>query len=89
MGNHFRMIIKSYPMVEFYCLGRLLFSNWRANYECASIRIIVDVDLENHVSFPYYGPRSICPSLNIVTYTPFHDLFASNFVFMRPLDLII
>jgi hypothetical protein len=27
--------------------------------------------------------------LNIVTYTPFHDLFASNFVFMRPLDLII
>ncbi len=27
------------------------------------------------------------PSLNIATYTPFHDLFAGNFVFVQHVDL--
>ncbi len=65
------------------------FNNWKANYECASIRTIADVDPEEHVIPPYYGPRSIHPSLKIATYMPFCDLFASNFFFMRPLDLTI
>jgi hypothetical protein len=29
-------------------------SNWRANYECASIYIIVDDDLEDPIIPPYY-----------------------------------
>jgi hypothetical protein len=29
----------------------------------------------------------MCPSLNIIAYTPFCDLFVGNFVFMRPADL--
>jgi len=65
------------------------FSNWRANYECACIRTVVDVDLEDHVILPYYGFKSIHLSLSIVAYTPFRDLFASNFVLMWPLDLTI
>jgi hypothetical protein len=27
---------------------------------------------------------NMCPSLNTIAYTPFRDLFASNFVFVRP-----
>ncbi len=38
------------------------FNNWRANYEHASILIIVDVDHENLVIPPYYWPRSMNPS---------------------------
>jgi hypothetical protein len=56
---------QSYVLLE----GFWLSSNWRANYEHTSIRIIVDVDLEDLVILPYYGPRSLRPSLSIVTYT--------------------
>jgi hypothetical protein len=64
-------------------------SNWRPNYERASILIVVDVDLEDLVIPPYCGPRSMCPSLSIITYMPFHDLFAINFVLVRPINPII
>jgi hypothetical protein len=36
-------------------------SNWRINYECASIPTVVDVDPEDHVIPPYYGPRNMHP----------------------------
>jgi hypothetical protein len=57
-------------------------SDWRANYEHASIPKIVDVDPENLVIPPYYGPRSMCVSLNTVPYMAFCDLFVGNCVFM-------
>jgi len=57
-------------------------SNWRANYELASIPTIVDVDPKDPINLPYYGPKSMCPSLNTIAYTPFRDLLASNFVFV-------
>ncbi len=50
---------------------------------------LCDVDLEDHVILPYYGPRNMHPSLSTATYTPFRDLFVSNFVFVQPLNLII
>jgi hypothetical protein len=31
----------------------------------------------------------MCPSLNIIAYMPFHDLFASNFALVQPLDPIV
>jgi hypothetical protein len=31
----------------------------------------------------------MCPSLNTIAYTPFHDLFVGNLVFMQPTDLKI
>jgi hypothetical protein len=90
MGEHFGAIIKTYPMISFVLLeGFWPFSNWRANYERASICIVVDVDLKNPVIPPYCGLRSMCSSLNIVAYTPFHDLFIGNFVLMRHLDVTI
>jgi len=58
-------------------------SNWRANYEHASTPKIIDVDLENLVIPPYYGPRSMRPFLNIVPYMPFYDLFVCNRVLVR------
>jgi hypothetical protein len=30
----------------------------------------------------------MCPSLNIAAYTPFHDLFVSNFVLVQPANLV-
>jgi len=69
--------------------GFLPSNNWRTNYECASIHIVVDVDLEDLVIPPYCGPRNMHPSLSIVAYTPFHDLFVSNFVFMQPSNPIV
>ncbi len=59
-------------------------NNWRANYECALIPTVVDVDLEDPIIPPYYGPRSMCPSLSIAAYMPFHDLFIGSFVLMHP-----
>ncbi len=59
-------------------------SNWRANYESASICTIVDVDLEGLVILPYCGPKNMCPSLSTIAYTPFHDLFVGNFIFVWP-----
>ncbi len=59
-------------------------SNWRANYEHTSIPIVVDVDLEDLVILPYYGPRNMHPSLNTTTYTLFRDLFVGSFVLVRP-----
>jgi len=41
------------------------FSNWKTNYEHASICTIVDVEPKDLVIRPYYGPRSLCPFLNI------------------------
>jgi hypothetical protein len=61
-------------------------SNWKVNYECTSICTVVDVDLKNPVIPPYCGFRSMCPSLNIVAYTPIHDLFIGNFVLVEHLD---
>jgi hypothetical protein len=55
-------------------------SNWRVNYDQASIPTIVDVDLKDPVIHPYYGRRSMCLSLRIIAYTPFRDLFVGNFV---------
>ncbi len=64
-------------------------SNWRINYEHACIHIVVDVDHEDHVIPPYCGPRSMCPSLSIATYTHFCDLFVSKKFLLRPSNLII
>jgi len=64
-------------------------SNWRVNYECASIRTIVDVDPKDPIILPYYGPRNMCPFLSIVAYVSIHDLFVGNFVLMWPLDPIV
>jgi len=50
-------------------------NNWRANYECASIHTIVDVGLEDPVIPPYCGFRNMHPSLSIVAYMSFRDLF--------------
>jgi hypothetical protein len=55
-------------------------NNWKINYERASIRIVVDVDPEDPVIPPYYGPKRMCPSLSTTAYMPFRDLFTSNFV---------
>ncbi len=65
------------------------FSNWRVNYECASIRTIVDVDLEDPIIPPYCGPRNMRPFLSTFPYMSFHDLFVGNFVLMWPLDPIV
>jgi hypothetical protein len=59
-------------------------NNYKASYERASIPTVVDVDPENPVILLYYGPRSMCPSLNTIAYTPFHDLFVGNFVLVQP-----
>ncbi len=84
------LLSKPIPRQSFVLLeGFWPSSNWRANYEHASIRIIVDVDLEDLVILPYYGPRILRPSLNIATYTHFCDLFISRFVLVRPLDPIV
>jgi hypothetical protein len=61
-------------------------SNWKVNYECASIPTVVDVDLEDLVIPPYYGPRSMHPYLSTIAYTPFCDFFVSSFVLVQPLD---
>jgi hypothetical protein len=66
-----------------------LSSNWRANYEHASIRTFVGVDPEDLVIPPYCEPRSMHPSLSTIAYTPFRDLFIGNFVLMWPSDPII
>ncbi len=64
-------------------------SNWRAHYEHASIPTVVDVDLENPIILPYCGPRSMHPSLSIIAYTPFRDLFAGNSVLVWPANPIV
>jgi hypothetical protein len=61
-------------------------SNWRANYECASIPTVVDVDLKDLVILPYCGLRSMCLSLNTIAYKFFCDLFVGNFVLVWPVD---
>jgi len=43
-----------------------LSSNWRANYEHASIRTFVGVDPEDLVIPPYCEPRSMHPSLSLL-----------------------
>jgi hypothetical protein len=63
------------------------FNNLRIYYENASILIVVDVDLEDLVNLPYCGLRSMRPSLNIVAYMSFCDLFIGNFVFVWSIDL--
>jgi len=65
------------------------FSNWKANYEHASIPTIVDVDPKDLVIPPYYGPRSMHPSLNTTTYMHFCDLFVGSFVLVQPSSPII
>jgi hypothetical protein len=59
-------------------------NNWRVNYECASIPIVVDVDPKDPIIPPYCGPRNMPPSLSIVAYMPFYDLFAGSFVLVQP-----
>jgi hypothetical protein len=63
--------------------------NWRTNYEHASILNVVDVDPKDPIIPPYCGPKNMRPSLSIVAYRPFHDLFTSNFVLLWPLNLTI
>ncbi len=65
------------------------YSNWRINYECASIPTVINVDREDLVIPPYCGPRSMRPSLNIIAYKFFCDLFVGNFVFVWLVDLKI
>jgi hypothetical protein len=62
-------------------------NNLRIYYENASILIVVDVDLENHVIPPYCDLRNMCPSLNIIAYTSLCDLFIGNFVFVWSTNL--
>jgi hypothetical protein len=84
LGEHFGAIIKINPHQNFILLeGFWSSSNWKANCKCASIPTIVDVDLEDHFIPLYRRPRSMCSSLNIIAYMPFHDLFVANFVFVR------
>jgi hypothetical protein len=64
-------------------------NNWRANYECASIPTIVNVDLENPIIPPYYCPKNMHPSLSITAYMPFCDLFVGNFVLVWPINPIV
>jgi hypothetical protein len=61
-------------------------SNWRANYEHTFIPTVVDVDLEDLVIPPYYGLKSMRPSLNTTAYTSFLDLFVGNFVLVQLAD---
>jgi hypothetical protein len=84
------LLSKPIPQQSFVLLeGFWPSNNWRVNYEQTSIHIIVDVDHEDLVILPYYGPRSLCPSLNIATYTHFHNLFANRFVLVRLLNPIV
>jgi hypothetical protein len=34
-------------------------TNWRANYECASIPTVINVYLEDRIIPPYCGPRKL------------------------------
>jgi hypothetical protein len=64
-------------------------SNWKVNYEQASIPTIIDVDLKDLVLLPYCGRRSMQLFLSIIAYKPFCDLFASNFVLVQLANHII
>ncbi len=65
------------------------FSNWKVNYERASIFIVVNVDPEDLVIPPYYGFKSMCPSLRTIAYMPFGDLFVGNCVLVWHVDPIV
>jgi hypothetical protein len=65
------------------------FSNWKINYERASIFIVVNVDPEDLVIPPYYGFKSMCPSLRTIAYMPFRDLFVGNCVLVWHVDPIV
>jgi hypothetical protein len=71
----FRRTFRSY-----FILFESFWPNWRVNYEHASIPIVVDVDPQDLIILPYCGFRSMCPSLRTTAYTPFRDLFVSNYV---------
>jgi hypothetical protein len=73
---------QSFIMLEGFWPSR----NWRANYEHTSILTVVDVDLEDLVIPPYYGLKSMRPSLNIIAYTSFRDLFVGHFVLVQLVD---
>ncbi len=84
------LLLRHIPWQSFILLENFWSSsNQKANYECASIPTIVDVDLEDLVIRPYYGPRSMHLSLNTIAYMPFHDLFAGNFLLVWPLNPIV
>jgi hypothetical protein len=53
----------------------------------SAILPIVDVDLEDPIIIPYYGPKNMWPSLKINTYTPFQNLGFINFILMRLANL--
>jgi hypothetical protein len=79
--NVLELLSKPIPRQSFILLESFWpSSNWRVNYERASILTIVDVDPKDPVIRPYYGRRSMCPFLRIIAYTPFCDLFVGNFV---------
>jgi hypothetical protein len=65
------------------------FYNWKVNYEHVFILTIINVDLENPMILPYYGPKSMHPFLNINTYTFICDFFVGNFVFVQSTDPIV
>ncbi len=65
------------------------FNNWRTNYEHGSIPIVVDVDPEDPIILPYCDPKNMHPSLSTIAYTPFHDLFVGNLIFVWHVDLTV
>ncbi len=88
MREHFGAIIKTYPTTKFYSLeGFWPSSNHKVNYECTSIPIVVDVDLEDLVIPPYCGLKNMHLYLRIVAYILFHDLFVGNFILVWPTEL--
>jgi len=88
--NILELLSRPIPQQSFIMLeGFWPSSNWKANYEHTSIPTVVDVDLENLVIPPYYGLKSMRPSLNTTTYTSFHDLFVANFVLVQLANLTI
>ncbi len=88
--NILELLSRHIPWQNFVLLeGFRPSSNWKTNYECASICMVVYVDLKDHVIPPYSGPRSMHPSLNTIVYMHFHDLFVSNFVLVWPIVYLI
>jgi hypothetical protein len=67
------------PQQSFILLeGFWLSSNWKINYERASIHTIVDVDPKDLVILPYYGHRSLCLFLNVFATTTNHDFLRGS-----------
>jgi hypothetical protein len=54
------LLLRPIPQQNFILLESFWpFSNWRTNYEHASIHTIIDVDFEDCVTLPSCGPKSL------------------------------